>query len=414
MRLSLEWSIARRYLSSRRRDGFISLTAMLSVISIALGVAALITVMSVMNGFRAELISQILGYQGHVLMQSYSGKFLDFDTLTKDLAAIPGVESVTPFSENQVMITHGQQARGGLVRGYPDTHFTAGQLNIKRVLAGDMALAADYGGVVLGAELARKLGVFVGDEVTIVSPKPLNSALGSQLRYLAFPVAAIVEIGVYQYDEAFVGMPLQEAQTFFRLGDSVPLIEMRVSDPDTLSPQLLAAQSVLGDRGLARSWQDFNQVFVNALQTERVAMFFILSLIIVVAVFNIASSLFMLVKEKSADIAILKTMGLSSGSVMRVFVAVGLSVGLFGVVSGGLLAWLLIANIQAIKTGIEALFGLNVWDPSVRIITELTAKVDPTEVIITVALAVMLSFMAAIIPARRAAKIDPVDVLRYE
>ncbi len=414
MSLSLEWSIARRYLSSRKHDHFISLTAILSVTSIALGVAALIAVMSVMNGFRAELLDKILGYQGHMLVNSYGEGFADYGTLSDELARIDGVKSVTPFTENQVMVTRGDVARGAIVRGYPHDLFTEGRLNIKNVIIGDPARAIELGGIVMGYELANRLGARLGDEVTIVSPRSVDTPFGSQLRYLAFPVVAIVELGIYQYDQAFIGMPIEDAQLFFKYGDSAPLIDIRLHDPQRIRAPLDAVQTRVGNLGLVRSWQQFNQVYVNALQTERVAMFLILSIIIVVAVFNIASSLFMLVKEKSSDIAILKTMGLSANAVMRIFVMVGLSVGMAGILAGCVLAALIVGNIDEIKTAIETLLGLDLWDPSVRLITELKAKVDPTEVGLTVALATFLSFIAALLPARRAATIDPVEVLRYE
>lgn len=411
---ALEWSIARRYLSSRKRDKFISLTAVLSVTSIALGVAALIAVMSVMNGFREELLSKILGYQGHMLVNSYGDGFAGAEDLSRQIEAVDGVARATPFTENQVMVTRDDRARGAIVRGFPHAMFTEGRLNIKTVLAGDPAAAVELGGVVMGYELAARLGVRIGDDVTIVSPQAVDTPFGSQLRYLAFPVVAIVELGIFQYDQAFIGMPMADAQRFFRYGNAVPLIDVRLFDPQYVRGPLAAVQTLIGSAGLVRSWQQFNQVYVNALQTERVAMFLILSIIIVVAVFNIASSLFMLVKEKASDIAILKTMGLSSAAIMRIFIMVGLTVGLSGVVAGCLLAWAIVGNIDTIKTAIELALGLDLWDPSVRLITELKASVDPGEVIATIALATSLSFLAALLPARRAASIDPVEVLRYE
>ena len=409
-----ETLVVRRYLTSRRRDGFISLTAILSVVAIALGVAALIVVMSVMNGFRAELFDKILGYHGHVLVQGYGGKLDTYREVADDLRQMPGVARVTPFSESQVMVTHNGEAWGAIVRGFPEDMFKQGGVAVKRVLDGSLEAAPEMGGIVLGYQIARRLGVTAGDEITIVSPKTVSTPFGSTLRFVAYPIAAVVEIGVYQFDESFIGMPLTEAQRFFRLGDSVSNIEVFLDDPARVDAALPDLTATVGRRAFVRSWKSFNQALVGALQTERVAMFIVLTLIILVAVFNIASSLFMLVKDKAADIAILRTMGASRGAIERIFVTLGLCVGLLGILFGCFLAWVFIANIDAIKSAIEGLLGLNLWDPSVRFITEMRALVNWWEAGLTVAVAVILSFFATLIPARRAARLDPVEVLRYE
>ncbi|WP_374763929.1 lipoprotein-releasing ABC transporter permease subunit [Yunchengibacter salinarum] len=410
-----EWTIVRRYLSARRRDRFISVTAILSILAIALGVAALIVVMSVMNGFRSELMDRILGYHGHVLVQGYGGQISDYDALAGRIRDVDGVVRVTPFVEQQVMVTRDDQAWGGIVRGLPDDSFTdPDALNLADIRAGALEDAVADGGIVIGYELAANLGVGVGDEVTIVSPKPVNTPFGSTLRYLAFPVRAVVEVGVYQFDESFIGMPLSQAQTFFRTGSAVTNMEVFLTSPEAVDAVRPAISEVVGRDAYVRGWKSFNQALVGALQTERVAMFIVLTLIIVVAVFNIASSLFMLVKDKAADIAILRTMGTSRAGIMRIFVTTGLAVGLMGIAAGGLLSWAFIANLQTIKAGIEGMLGLNLWDPSVRFITNMRAEVNWTEVLLTVVVAAFLSFIATLIPARRAASLDPVSVLRYE
>lgn len=409
-----EWSVVLRYLMARKSDLVISVTAGLSVTAIALGVWALIVVMAVMNGFRAELMDKILGYHGHVLIQGFGGKIENYQGVIDDIKDVDGVIKIMPFSESQVMVTKEGQAWGAIVRGLPGDYFDAEKLNIANLEAGSLADAPAQGGVVIGTQLASRLRVTAGDSVTIVSPNSVSTPFGSTLRYLSYPVAAVVEIGVYQFDESFIGMPLDEAQRFFRLGDTVTNIELMLTSPqdvDTVGPIL--AEKV-GGRAFVRSWRSLNQSLVGALQTERVVMFLVVGLIIVVAVFNISSSLFMLVKDKASDIAILRTMGATQGAIKRIFVTVGLFVAMVGILMGCLLSWATIANIEAIKNLVEKLFGFNVWDPAVRFISSIRADVDWFEAGLTIGLAVLLSLLAAVIPARRAASLDPVEVLRYE
>lgn len=409
-----EASITGRYLLRPPKDGFISLNAILSAIAIALGVWALLFVMSIMNGYRESLLDKILGYHGHVLVQGYGGELSGYRELESDLSTIDGVVSAMPFSEAQVMLTNNGRAWGALARGYPDERFNSKELRISNVLSGSIESAPELGGVILGVELARNLGVAVGDDVTIVSPRGVATPFGSTLRYLAYPVAAIVQIGVYQFDESFVGMPLSEAQRFFRLGDNVSNIEFFLDDPERVDSVAALMQERAGNAAFVRSWRSFNSALFEILQSERVMMFIVLSLIILVAVFNISTSLFMLVKDKRADIAILRTMGADRVAIRRIFITLGLTIGSIGILLGVIMAALSIYYLDELKTGIEIILGINVWDPSVRFLSEITAVVDWVEAGVTVALAFGLIYLATIIPAGRAAKLDPVEVLRYE
>jgi len=409
-----EWGVARRYLLRPPSDGFISLNTILSVSAIAVGVMVLISVMSVMNGFRAGLMDSILGYQGHAVISGYGGRIEKHAELTARLAQIPGVVKIRPYVQEQVMATNAGRTMGAIVRGLPKEHMTGEGMADVTVRAGSLDTAYEEGGIVLGYVLAQRLGVTVGSTVTIVSPNSVATPFGSTLRYLAYTVDAIVEIGLYQFDETFIGMPIDEAQRFFRVGDSVSTIELFMAEPEDIDAVFPMVEEAVGREGYASSWRSFNPALMGTLQTERVAMFLILSLIILVAVFNVSSSLVMLVKEKSGDIAILRTMGATRKSIRKIFLIVGLSIGFTGIIAGGVLASLIVIYIEQIKRGIEWLTGQNMWDPATRFISEIRAEVDPNEVAMTIAVAMLMSFIATILPAMRASKLDPVSILRHE
>ncbi len=406
--------VARRYLRRPGAKGAVSLNAALPTVAVAIGVFVLIFVMAIMNGYRVNLLDKILGYHGHVLVQGFNGGIEGYQPLTEELAQVDGVVSAMPFTEAQVMLTHRGRAWGALVRGLPTEFFDPKKLNVNKVISGDLNSAPELDGVVLGSELARNLGVTVGDDVTIISPKTVSTPFGSTLRYLAYPVAAVVEIGVFQFDESFVGMPLAEAQRFFRLGNTVTNIEFFLEDADTIDRVAPEMQAIAGNRAFVRSWRSFNAALFGILQSERVMMFIVLSLIVLVAVFNVGSSLFMLVKDRRADIAVLRTMGATNKSIRRIYILVGLFIGVLGIVLGCLLAALAIHFLDELKIGVEFLLGINVWDPSVRFLSEMSAIVDWYETSLTIVLTLVLTFIATILPARRAAKLDPVEVLRYE
>lgn len=409
-----EWGVARRYLLRPPSDGFISLNTILSVIAIALGVTALIAVMSIMNGFRAGLMESILGHQGHAVIYGYNGKISDYNSLTDRISAVDGVVKVRPYVEAQVMATRDGRSHGAIVRGLPPEHLSSMGMEDITILNGSLSALEEEGGLVMGYALARRLGVTVGDMVTIVSPNTVSTPFGSQLRYLAYPVQAIVEIGLIQFDESFIGMQLEEAQRFFRAGDTVSNIEVFLDDPERIDYALPQFEEIVAREAIARGWRSFNPALIGALQTERVAMFLILSLIILVAVFNISSSLVMMVKEKSGDIAILRTMGATQKSIRQIFLIVGLTIGFTGIITGGILASLIVTYIEEIKNFVEWITGMTMWDPSTRWISEIRADVDPTEVGMTIFVAILLSFLATIIPAVRASRLDPVAILRHE
>ena len=423
---SFEWMVAKRYLSSKGRDSYISVNAILSATAIALGVMAIISVMSILNGFRAELIDKILGYQGHVLVQGYGGRLEGYREIMKDLEVIKGVSKVTPFVESQALVTFNGNGTGVVVRGLPESDFIKGRLPVKEVRDGSLADAVEQNGLVIGYELARKLRIKVGDTITLVSPKEVNTPFGSNFRSLGYPVVAIIEIGIYTYDEAFIGMPMQEAQAFFSMGDAITTIEYFLDDPDKVDDvveqfyDLVETTEVVDGvekrvkRAHVTHWKLFNNAIVGAMEVERVAMFLVLSIIVLVAVFNVGSSLYMLVKDKSGDIAILRTMGARRGSIRRIFITVGMFVGVFGTLVGTICGFLIVIYIDSIKNAIEWLLDTNVWDPSVRFITSLRAEVDPWELGITIGVALLMSFLATIPPAMRAARLDPVEVLRHE
>lgn len=409
-----EWGVAKRYLLRPPSDGFISLNTILSIVAIALGVTALISVMSIMNGFRAGLMESILGHQGHAVIYGYNSQITNYQSIADRLSKVDGVVKVRPYVEAQVMATKDGRSHGAIVRGLPPKHLSADGFSDISILSGSIDNIAEEGGLVLGYALARRLGVTVGDSVTIVSPNTISTPFGSRLRYLAYPVHAVVEIGLIQFDESFIGMPLVEAQRFFRTNDSVSNIEVFLDDPEKIDQLFPIFEQIVGRDAVVRGWRSFNPALIGALQTERVAMFLILSLIILVAVFNVSSSLVMMVKEKSGDIAILRTMGATQKSIRRIFLIVGLSVGLSGIVAGGILSSLIVSYIEEIKNFVEWATGMTMWDPSTRWISEIRADVNPSEVVMTILVAIFLSFLATIVPAIRASRLDPVAILRHE
>jgi lipoprotein-releasing system permease protein len=411
---AFERMVALRYLRARRQEGFISIIAWFSLLGIALGVATLIIVMSVMNGFRAELLGRILGLNGHFAVQSQSGALADFDALAERVRRVPGVLAVRPQVEGQVMAAGPNNASGALVRGLRPDDLSRHATLANGVRAGRIADLADESAVMIGSRMAQRLGLGVGDAITLIAPRGSVTAFGSVPRSKAYRVAAIFEIGMYEYDNNFVYMGLEQAQLFFRFPNTVTSLEVMVDNPNAVRATAARLAGAVGAGGRIYDWQQANASFFTAIQVERNVMFLILTLIILVAAFNIISSLIMLVKDKGRDIAILRTMGATRGMITRIFFLAGASVGAVGTLAGFALGLAFCANIEHIRQFLQSLTGTELFSAEIYFLSRLPAKVDPTEVAMVVAMALGLSFLATIYPAWRAARLDPVEALRYE
>jgi lipoprotein-releasing system permease protein len=408
-----EWLVALRYLRARRKEGFISVIAGFSFLGITLGVATLIIVMAVMNGFRQELFNKMLGLNGHVVVHSLSD-FSDFDQVANRIRKVPGVKYALPLVEGQVMISTPQSSSGALVRGLREA-----DLKELKAVSGNIRFGTLDGfdqkpGLALGSRLANELNVKVGDQVSLLTPRGASTALGTAPRVKRYPVAAIFEIGMSEYDSSILFMPLNEAQRYFNQPDSVTVLEVVLDSPDevgALTPQIVTAG---GPSIYISDWRQRNATFFTALQVERNVMFLILALIVLVAALNIVSGLIMLVKDKGHDIAILRTMGATRGAVMRIFFITGASIGIVGTLAGFLLGVLVCLNIERLRELIGWITDTDLFAPELYYLSQLPAEMDTGETVSVVVMALALSILATLYPSWRASRLDPVEALRYE
>ena len=409
-----EWMIALRYLRAKRKEGFVSVISGISLVGIALGVATLIIVMAVMNGFRHELLSRILGLSGHVVVQGYGGELMHFDDVAAKVRAVPGVVRVSPVIDGQVMATSNGISRGALVRGIRRDDLAKLTTVSKTLSPGALSRFQGGDSVIIGYRMAQQLGIGPGMTITLIAPKGNVTPFGTTPRVKTYSVAGVFNIGMSEYDSSFVFMPLEEAQLYFSLGDGVSGLEAMVAKPDAVAGYTTAIAQAVGPTARILTWQDVNSSLFGALEVERNVMFLILTLIILVAALNIVSGLVMLVKDKGGDIAILRTMGATRGAVMRVFLIAGASIGIFGTLLGFVVGVLFCQNIEAIRQFLSSLTGTQLFNPEIYFLSKMPAEMDSGEVIAVVAMSLSLSLLATLYPSWRAARLDPVEALRYE
>jgi lipoprotein-releasing system permease protein len=414
---AFERAVAFRYLRARKGERFVSVIATFSLVGIALGVATLIIVMSVMNGFRQELLGRILGLNGHLGIYAADGGGLrDFDSILARVRGLPGIASAAPIVEGQVLVTsESGGATGGFARGIRPDDLKARPILAGNIVSGNLDQFGSDDSIIIGTRLAQKLRLGVGGKLTLVSPQGRTTVIGMVPRLKTYNIVALFDTGMNEYDSGYIFMPLASAQTYFQLRDAASQIEIFVHNPDQVrlvTQEIIRTLSPMPFRVL--DWQASNSSFFAAVQVERNVMFLILTLIIVVAAFNIISSLIMLVKDKGRDIAILRTMGATSGAIMRIFLLCGASIGILGTLIGFGLGLVFCLNIERIRQALQALTGTQLFSPEVYFLTRLPAIVDSGEVTQVVLMGLGLSLLATLYPSWRAAKTDPVEALRNE
>ena len=409
-----EWMLAMRYLRARRKEGFISVIAGFSFLGIMLGVATLIIVMSVMNGFRTELFDKILGLNGHVIIRPIARDFTDYADIAQKLQGVPGVKNAFPIVEGQVLITTPVASNGVYVRGIREVDLQKLEGVSSKVFFGTLNGFDQSGGVAIGTRLANALNLRVGDEVTLVSPRGASTPFGTAPRVKRYPVTAVFEIGMSEYDATIAFLPLEEAQKYFNAPGVAHVLEVLVDNPDSVDALRPALIRAAGTDMMITDWRERNATFYNTLNVERNVMFLILTLIVLVAALNIISGMIMLVKDKGRAIGILRTMGATRGAIMRIFFVTGASIGIVGTLAGLLLGVLICWNIDEIRRGVSWLTNSEIFPPTVYFLSRLPAEMDVGEITTIVLMALTLSVLATLYPSWRAARLDPVEALRYE
>jgi lipoprotein-releasing system permease protein len=409
-----EWLLSVRYLRARRREGFISVIAGFSFLGIMLGVATLIIVMAVMNGFRKELLDKILGLNGHLLVQPLESPLTDWKDVADRISQVQGVRLAAPVVDGQGLASSYFNASGVLIRGMRAEDLNNLTSIAKNIKQGTLEGFDDGQGIAIGRRLADQLSVHAGDSVTLVSPKGAVTPMGVTPRIKPYRVAAVFEIGMSEYDSGMVFMPLTEAQAYFNRSNDVTAIEVFTNNPDRIDDFRKKVTEAAGRPIFLVDWRQRNSTFFNALQVERNVMFLILTMIVLVAALNIISGLIMLVKDKGSDIAILRTMGASQGAIMRIFLITGSAIGVVGTLAGFVVGLLICMNIESIREFLSWLTNTELFDPMLYFLSKLPAEVDAGETTAVVIMALTLSFLATLYPSWRAARLDPVEALRYE
>jgi lipoprotein-releasing system permease protein len=409
-----EWLLALRYLRARRKEGFISVIAGFSFIGIMLGVATLIIVMSIMNGFRKELFDKILGLNGHVIVRPLARTFDDYDAVAARLREVKGVTHALPVIEGQVMMSTQSSSAGIIARGILGNDLKQLEAVSANIRFGTLEGFDTSGGIAIGTRLANALNTFVGGEITLIAPRGAVTPFGTAPRVKRYPVVAVFEIGMSEYDSSIAFLPLAEAQSFFNSPGAVHVLEVLIDNPDRVEELRPAMQEAGGPDILLNDWRQRNATFYNTLKVERNVMFMILTLIVLVAALNIISGLIMLVKDKGRDIAVLRTMGATRGAIMRVFFITGASIGVVGTLAGLALGVLVCTYIDEIRQFVSVLTGTPLFSPEVYFLSRLPAEMNLGEVTAVVVMALSLSVLATIYPSWRAARLDPVEALRYE
>lgn len=408
-----ERMVAGRYLRSRKQEGFVSVIAGFSFLGIMLGVATLIIVMSVMNGFRQELIGRILGLNGHINVYSPSGRITDYDMLAINFMDVDDIVQAFPVIESQALMSIGGASTGVIVRGLQQDSFTKKPILSDGIIVGKIENFTDNK-IAIGSEIAKRYGLSVGDKLNLIAPQGKAGPFGTMPRSRSYEVGLVFDVNMYEYNSGFVFMPLKAAQTFFQYPDAVSAIEIITKDPAHMARAEAGLKAMAPKYYEIRTWHEMNGSFFNALQVERNVMFLILTLIILVAAFNIISSMIMLVKDKGHDIAIMRTMGATRRNMMKIFILTGASIGLVGTGVGAALGITFALNIEAIRQWLQGLTGTDLFSAEIYFLSKLPAVVEWHEVAAVVGIAFTLSILATLYPAWRAARLDPVEALRYE